>query len=233
MALCQVREEPRQALCVLDNNNVCRRLRVERQYRVGNELMELPQESYEHLRRNVNFVLDTGTALLHQRRSHRNSSSASQKMTKSCGPAPRAISSPPHGRLRKHPLHRLLASVLLLAMMQILLTMCQWMTPAQGNLMLDPPMKPTPLVPECTVTSHPHGCAVSTLHRIMLSLSQVNALCVWSSTSVARSCAQHVGTSPCPWTSLDGQRDKPIAARRSWRDACRSLQNLGCTAPRY
>ena len=27
--------------------------------RVGTELMELPQESYEHLRRNVNFVLDT------------------------------------------------------------------------------------------------------------------------------------------------------------------------------
>ena len=146
---------------------------------------------------------------------HRQHESASQKMTKSCGPAPRAISSPPHGRLRKHPLHRLLASVLLLAMMQILLTMCQWMTPAQGNLMLDPPMKPTPLVPECTVTSHPHGCAVSTLHRVMLSLSQVNALCVWSSTEYV---SGQVVCSTCGYEPLpmdESGRTKRQANRRT------------------
>ena len=112
---------------------------------------------------------------------HPNTSSASQRTTRWFGPAPRAISSPALGQARKHPHRRHpRKSSWLHVMMQSHLRTTQWMTPARGNPLLDPPMMTSPRT-QCKLTSHPRGCAVSTLLRSTANHSRASALCVWSS----------------------------------------------------
>ena len=97
--------------------------------------------------------------------------------------------------------------------------MSPWMTPAQGNLMLRPQQVPTKLIPGCAVTSHPRGCAVSTLHRKVPSHSLGIALFAWWSTSAARSPAQLVDTSLFLLTNQVRSNDNQTAERRYSRSA--------------